>query len=296
MGSFYVISAILIWSSLGLFVRLIKLPVHEIIFYSALSSIFFTALLIFIQGYKKILPSWKALGLLCIAGPINLLNIFTFYYAYRNTSIANSVLSHYIAPILVAFMAAVFLKEKMTRTVISAILVASVGLWIMVGGATGINPSQSSGTGFFQDLSPDTIGILSGLLSGLAYAVLVIAFRVFSQNYHPLAQNLVLNSVISLILLPFISHVPFAGTSAGIGAETVFWLVLMGVVQSTLAPVLYLKGLSTVAANRAAVLGYLEPVGAIVFSMIFLKEFPQMRSIAGGGLILLAGYLTLKGK
>jgi len=49
-----------------------------------------------------------------------------------------------------------------------------------------------------------------------------------------------------------------------------------------------------VQANRAAVLGYLEPVGAIIFSMIFLSEFPPMNAYIGGGLILLSGFLTVK--
>ena len=48
----------------------------------------------------------------------------------------------------------------------------------------------------------------------------------------------------------------------------------MGIVHSTVAPILYFKGLQTVTANRAAVLGYLEPVSAILFSMVFLNEKP----------------------
>jgi len=68
----------------------------------------------------------------------------------------------------------------------------------------------------------------------------------------------------------------------------------MGIVHSTIAPVLYYKGLQTVTANRAAVLGYLEPVCAIIFSMIFLREVPGIYSLAGGALIIFSGYLTVR--
>jgi drug/metabolite transporter (DMT)-like permease len=69
----------------------------------------------------------------------------------------------------------------------------------------------------------------------------------------------------------------------------------MGIIHSTIAPILYFRGLQEVTANRAAVLGYLEPVCAIIISMIFLNEMPGINAIIGGMLIIFSGYLTLKG-
>jgi len=68
----------------------------------------------------------------------------------------------------------------------------------------------------------------------------------------------------------------------------------VGILHSTIAPILYFKGLQYVTANKAAVLGYLEPVGAILFAMIFLEEYPPAVSLIGGALIILSGYLTLR--
>ena len=68
----------------------------------------------------------------------------------------------------------------------------------------------------------------------------------------------------------------------------------MGVVHSTIAPILYFKGLQKVTANKTAVLGYLEPPSAIIFSIIFLDEIPGINSIIGGILLIFSGYLTLK--
>jgi drug/metabolite transporter (DMT)-like permease len=95
------------------------------------------------------------------------------------------------------------------------------------------------------------------------------------------------NCTIVIILAPFIRDVP---------AAALWSYLFIGIIHSTVAPVLYFKGLRHVTANRAAVLGYLEPVCAIIFSMIFLKEVPGMHSVAGGLLIILSGYLTLKDK
>ncbi|MFA4829254.1 MAG: EamA family transporter [Thermodesulfovibrionales bacterium] len=41
-------------------------------------------------------------------------------------------------------------------------------------------------------------------------------------------------------------------------------------------------------------LGYIEPVSAIILSMIFLSEMPGINSIIGGVLIIFSGYLTLR--
>lgn len=68
----------------------------------------------------------------------------------------------------------------------------------------------------------------------------------------------------------------------------------MGIVHSTIAPILYFKGLQYVTANKTAVLGYLEPVIAIIFSVLLLNEHPGINSIAGGALIMFSGYLTLR--
>jgi len=281
MGSLYIVSAILIWSSLGIFVRLLDIPVHVIMFYSALFSALLTGTLIFILGWKEFLPGAKGIAFLSFVAPLNLINVFTFFYAYRHTTVANAILTHYIAPVLVAFMAPIFLKEKLTRNILIAVVVATAGLWIMMGADIGALLSGIQGT------NGNTAGIISGLLSGVAYALLIITFRVNSQKFGALAQTFVLNSVMSVLLLPFVGEFPL---------HSLHWLLLMGFVHSAIAPFLYLKGLQTVAANRAAVLGYFEPVGAILFGMLLLAEYPSGKSILGGALILVAGYFTLKRK
>jgi drug/metabolite transporter (DMT)-like permease len=281
MGSLYIVSAILIWSSLGLFLRLLEIPVHEVMFYSALSAAVISGTPVFAQGYRKFLPDIKGTLFLGLVGPLNALNVFTFYYAYRHTSVSNSVFTHYIAPVLVAFMAPFFLKEKLTKNILFAVTVASIGLWVMVGADMG---SLLAG---IKSMDGNTAGIISGLISGVAYAFLIIAFRINSQKFSSLGQVFILNSVISLILLPFVGGFP---------VRIIHWLILMGLVHSTIGSYLYLKGLQTVAANRAAVLGYFEPLGAILFAIVLLGEYPSSNSIFGGALILAAGYLTLREK
>jgi len=50
--------------------------------------------------------------------------------------------------------------------------------------------------------------------------------------------------------------------------------------------------LAEVKAQEAAVLGYLEPVGAIILAFLIFNEVPSAIAILGGSLILIAGYIV----
>jgi drug/metabolite transporter (DMT)-like permease len=270
MGAFYILSAILIWSSMGVVVRLSGAPIHVLIFYSALVAVCLQGLMLATRGYRSSIPRSRGVFYLLLLGPLMLLNQLTFFYAFKNTTMSNTILTHYVAPVLVAFLAPVFLKETITRRVVFSIAVATVGLLILLG----INPVEL--VGLLEEPSRDVLGMMSGLFSGFTYAIIIIVSRVYAQSFAPLVMCFFQNVMVCLILLPFVRAFP---------VEALWSFLLMGLLHSTVAP-----------ANRAAILGYIEPVGAIIFGMIFFSEYPAPQSLLGGALIIYSGYLTLKGE
>ena len=76
--------------------------------------------------------------------------------------------------------------------------------------------------------------------------------------------------------------------------NTLPYLLTMGIVHSTIAPLLYVQGFKSVKANEAAILGYVEPVGATILALIFFHEVPGFQALLGGSLILFSGYMILK--
>jgi drug/metabolite transporter (DMT)-like permease len=229
------------------------------------------------------IPSKERLLPLLILGPLSLINSYSFFYSYKNTSVANAVLTHYTAPLFVALLAPLFLKEKLTLRISIAVLISMTGLWIM------LDISAGDLLDLIMAGDKNTRGIIAGLVSGIAYAFIIITFRLFSQNYHPLILTFSQNIIIALILLPF------SGLDKGIN-QGLWAVVVMGIVHSTIAPLLYFRGMRTVTANNAAILGYLEPVCAILLGFIFLDEIIGFRTILGGSMILSAGYLTIRVK
>lgn len=277
-GALEVAAAMFLWSSLGVAIRLTDADVHLIIFYSNAFSLLFFTPIVFATARRKSIPTGMKLAGLFSLGPVTLLNTFAFFSAFRLTTISNALMTHYVAPVIVAVLAAIFLGERFTRRVLVAIVLSSIGLWVLLG----MSPAELMGA--IGAPTDNEMGLALGLVSGVAYALLVILVRALSPRMDSMVIVFFQNLTMCLLLLPFVSEFP---------VDAVWGLVLIGILHSTLAPLLYVMGLGRIRANRAAILGYLEPVSAVIFALAFLGEVPDSVSLAGGALILIAGYISI---
>jgi drug/metabolite transporter (DMT)-like permease len=276
-----ILLAIFLWSSISIIIRFSGMPVSILIFFSCLISSTLTGIYFLSKKRRPSLPGIRPMLTLLVLGPVSLINTFSFYFAYKNTSVANAVLTHYTAPIFVALLAPLFLKERLSIKSVMSVVAATAGLWIMLGA------SAEQFLGLLSAGDNNTSGIMAGLMSGLAYGVLIVMLRFLAPSFDAILMTFFQNAIIVLILLPFV-EIPADVLSA-------WWaFAVMGIVHSTIAPVLYFRGMKDVTAYTAAILGYLEPVCVILLGMIFLNEAVGIATIAGGLLILLSGYFTLK--
>jgi drug/metabolite transporter (DMT)-like permease len=220
--------------------------------------------------------------LLLVLAPFSFIaNTMLFYFAFRNTTIANAVLTHYTAPVFVAVLAPLLIKERIQRTAWFAIILSSIGLWFI------LENNLPAGEAFRGN--SEHLGIIAGALSGLAYAFLIIIIRRIAPLYSSLFITFVQNGIVAIVLLPFVFDIQ-------VSMQTVPYLITMGVLHSTIAPLLYVQGFKSVKANEAAILGYFEPVGAIILAFIILHEVPGLTALLGGALILFSGYLILRSR
>ncbi len=283
MGYLKITIAILIWSSLGIFVRKIDLPNTGIIFYPAVIAGSIQLLVLLSTGQIRNAVrsdnSSRDFFLLMLIPVFFVANTFLFFFAFKNTTIVNAVMTHYTAPIFVALLAPVFLKEKILKVAWLAILLSSIGLWSMLE------------TPVFSDIVsfPDSErqGIIAGVLSGFTYALLILLIRRIAKKYSSLFIVCVQNCLVALMLLPFIAGIPLT-------PQALPYILILGIVHSTIAPFLYVQAFHSVKANEAAILGYLEPVGAVILALIFLHEIPGLMALLGGALILCSGFIILR--
>jgi drug/metabolite transporter (DMT)-like permease len=282
MGHLKIVSAILIWSSLGIFVRKIELPNQCIIFYSSTVAGLLQFILLTSTGLLRKANragSDRRSAVFLVLGPLCFIaNALLFYFAFRHTTIANAVLTHYTAPVFVAVLAPLLLKEKIHKTAWLAIMLSSFGLWLILSG-------KSVETDMFR-YDREHLGIIAGALSGLAYALLILVIRRIAPLYSSLFITFIQNGIVVIVLLPFVLSVP-------VPLQYLPYLLTMGVVHSTIAPLLYVQGFKSVKANEAAILGYFEPIGATLLALIFFREVPGIQALIGGAMILYSGYMIL---
>lgn len=68
---------------------------------------------------------------------------------------------------------------------------------------------------------------------------------------------------------------------------------MLVIVHTAFALLIYMDGLKEVEVNEAAILSYLNPLSAVVYAFIVFSEVPELRTVIGGALILLASLLDI---
>jgi drug/metabolite transporter (DMT)-like permease len=80
------------------------------------------------------------------------------------------------------------------------------------------------------------------------------------------------------------------------GAENFLLLLGLGIMPTAIAHTLYFSSLSNLKSFETATMALLEPVGATILGIIFLKEMPAYIFVFGAILILLGIFFVVKDK
>jgi len=231
---------------------------------------------------KKSLPWRKELSLI---GLFIGLNNGLFYTAIILTTVANAILTHYLAPILlVLIFAPIVLKQKIRRKHVVASAFGFVGLLIVLG------PQINS-----AGINAVNVGVLLGLASAVFFAwhTAIESKLATTTKINPLVQVLYKNGVPALLFLPFVIS---RFITVGISWEDFGKLIFFGVLVLGISLVLLFRGLAKVSSQNASVIFYGEPVGAIILASIVWGESLSFTVIAGGALILIAGFIAVRNK
>lgn len=272
------ITAMLIFGTIGLFVKNIELSSSEI----ALTRGFIggvTLILATIFFKKKI--SFEAiknnLYLLIFSGLAVGLNWIFLFQGYKYTSISNATLSYYFAPVFVTILAPFVLKEKLTLSKFFCVLMALVGMFCIVG-VDRINGGS------------DLIGIFYGLLAAGFYAS-VILMNKFLKGIDSIEITVVQLISATITLLPYVLYVEGLGILS-VSSASIPYILILGIVHTGIAYLLYFSSLQGLKGQTIAVLSYIDPVFAIIISAVILKEQLGFLQIIGGVLILGSSFLS----
>jgi drug/metabolite transporter (DMT)-like permease len=198
----------------------------------------------------------------------------TFFTALGLAPAGLVALLLYLHPALVAVLAALFLRERMTRVKLIALVAALAGL------ALTVVPALSGDTGAFPRLP---LGIALGLAAAVVYAIYIVAGTRLTTRVAPLALSAVIAASAALVFVAVAAWRGPQWPATGSGWAAV---VAIALVSTVLAISLFFAGLARVGATRAATLSTIEPVVTIALAAVVLGERIAAVQLAGGALIL----------
>ena len=255
---FYLIITAVLWSTSGLFVKILDWqPVAILAGRSLFAAIVFLI-------YLRRIPTRFGLWQLLAAGMF-ILTQFLFITSTKMTTAANSIFLQYTGPLYVVLLGYWFLGEKPSRTDWLSMLVIFIGLTLFFG----------------DELSPEGFyGNLLAILSVVTGAVMMVAFRA-QKNGNPAESNLIAFLVTAGFGFPFILKETWTVNS---------WLILafLGIFQIGFAFIFFTKGIKHIPALEANLIGTLEPVLNPIWVFLFYGERMGKFALIGG-LVVLGG-------
>ena len=176
-----------------------------------------------------------------------------------------------VSPVLIALLAALFLRERFTVHL-------GLGLALAFGGVALIAFSTSPGG------NSDVVGVLLCLLSAAVYSVSLILQKGVVSRMPAVHVTWLACSVGAIACLPFTGRL--VDELGAAPASSIWWLVYLGVFPTAIAFTTYAFALQHMTASSLGVTTYLVPPITIAMGVLFLSEAPPTMAYAGGALAL----------
>ncbi|GAB1349685.1 DMT family transporter [Ignavibacteriales bacterium] len=264
-GILAVIIAALLWSTGGLFIKLISLNSIQLSFFRSLFA--GVVILILFRGRALKFNHWSLMTGLFYAGVL----IF-FVMATKLTTAANAIFLQYTAPIYVLILEPLLLKTKFERINLITIVFCFIGMALF----------------FVGKLSPGDIeGNTFALISGLCLTGMFLGMRKSGEDYK-WSTIFWGNLLVAIFCAYSIFDLPELATG------DLLMVGYLGIFQIGIAYVIFSYGINKVEAIEASLLAMIEPVLNPVWVLIGYGETPSTWALFGGAVIVLAiGLRTL---
>lgn len=224
-------------------------------------------LLCLMGGERLPLGSRRDYAAAVFAGVVLAIHWTAFFQSIQSASVAIGTITFSTFPLFLTFLEPLVFRERIRARSLWSAAALLVGVAITV-------PA-------FSLENETTVGILWGMVSSLAYAVLSLANRYLSRSYAARLICLYEQGTAAVVLLPALLVVEARWT-----AQNIAGIALIGVVCTALAHSLYVSAQRRVRAQTAGIISGLETVYGIVYALLLLGEVPSARELVGGTIIL----------
>ena len=263
-------SALLLFGTNGIVASLIDLESNQIVLYRTfLGSLILFAIILITRNKFSFFRHKKDFFFLCLSGISMGASWLFLYEGYNQIGVGTSSLLYYSGPVIVMILSPFLFKEKFT-------IFKIVGFFSVVSGIFLVN-------GPFTTDNFNLFGMICGLMSAITYAFMVI----FNKKAEKICglENSLLQLFISFLTV-LIFAVAKQDFTINIPMQSIFPLLFLGIVNTGLGCYLYFSSIGNLPVQTVAICGYIEPLSAVIFSVIFLQETMFPLQIIGTVLII----------
>lgn len=264
------IASLLLFGSNGIVASYILLNSYEIVYLRTMIGSLFL-ILVFALSKQKV-QFWRNKThflYLVISGVAMGVSWIFLFEAYAQIGVSIATLAYYCGPVIVMLLSPFIFKERMTGAKLLGFFAVIIGMYLVNG-----NALSEGGSSW---------GLICGILSAVMYAIMVI----FNKKATSITG---LENSMCQLMTSFITVAIFISLKQGFLVNIVegnlMPILILGVVNTGIGCYFYFSSIGRLRVQTVSILGYLDPLSALIFSAAILGEKLSLVQIAGAVLIL----------
>lgn len=269
------LAALLLFGSNGIVASAIALPSADIVLLRTfLGALSLAAVLIATQRHRLEGPRRpREAAAIAVSGAALGASWIFLFQAYQLIGVGISSLLYYCGPIIVMALSPVLFGEKLTGGKVAGFIAVACGAFLIA--------AQGLGGDF------PVAGIVCGAASAFCYAIMVVASK-GAPHIEGLENSTI--QVVSAFATALVLSLATQGAPSFLGgaAAGINWgaVAMLGLVNTGIGCLLYFGAVAKLPVQTVAVVGYLEPLSAVVFSTLLLNEAVTPVRLMGAALII----------
>jgi drug/metabolite transporter (DMT)-like permease len=248
-----------------------RVPLMEQVFFRNIVSLILCFVIIRRHGLS-LFGERKYQPLLFMRSSFGLLGLVSLFYAASNATQADVTILSKLSPFLITLFAFFFLKERINKIQVPALLIAFGGAYLVA------NPA------FHSDLLPLFMAILCAVFASVSYTLLAY----FKDKVDALTVIMHFSTFCAAVSLPFfiINYKPPSLTDF-------LLLILMGIMGG-FGQIALTYAYRLAPAAEVSIYNYSGILFSMLLGYLVLGETVSTNSLAGGALVVLASLLTYR--
>lgn len=261
----YILTMVL-FGSIGLFVKNIDLPSAFIVQYRSIIGALFLGIYFLSTGKKIDINSIKKNKLpLLLSGSMLGLNWVFLFEAYQSIPVNLATIIYYFAPVFVFILSSFIFKEKRTLKEVCGMFMALFGMMCI----------------YFDSLM--NLALSSGVMYALASAILYACIMIVNRFIDDLSG---MDSTLIQLLVACVVMSIYCVLSEGQlfmvpHTQDMIYIVILGVVHTGIAYSIYFFCLQHLKSIDSALLSYIDPGSALLLAFFMLNESLSMLQLVG---------------